>query len=898
MAAAPTFSQIKAQVAAIRKKAGKETRVVGLRSPGRWTGDRTKQDGERLYLIEQCDSPLAVRIALREELGPNAVKVLVTNLDEKDLSEDILVRLAKRRLFPLDSWQIVKTLFQAHAIDPRLTKHRWIADHLMECIAHDGCPAAGGGFLDAESVWPLLLKHALGLQAERPDLTTILRWSTDPEAAARYRAASKEFKEAATAWLSEVAGPTAGAVLHAIESNESPDALPIGLALGVVYHPKAAGKLEKAAGKMEERYLGRAVPDERTVERWGAAATEAIRLQITDPRMKRAILERADEILREIGAEIYAHLSAASPLGFDQRLAEFGRLLAQTIEAGRYDSIEPLVAARREVADHEYAARDRSRIDRIDMAIRLVRWLGESSGRIREQVGSLVECVQEHLQESGFVDWARLALRRGDSVRILSEAYARLFDRVSGIREEQAKEFAERLRLWTAEDHSSDEIVPVERVIEDLVGPLAAHHPILFVVIDGMSVAVCRELLSEIVGHEWLPLNREGRRCTLSAGLAALPSVTEVSRTSLFCGVLKQGVSADEQAGFAAHPALKAACRGGPPPILFHKPMLRGDDDAILSSDVRAEIAAPKRRVVGVVINAVDDLLLKGEQVGHRWGRESIPVLAALLHEAKAARRIVVVTSDHGHVIDVSSRFFAHEGGERWRTASGDPMGQELVFSGRRVVIPESKTLIAPWSENIRYGAKRYGYHGGANPQEMITPIVVLSPTEASIDGWADAPSDLPFWWDDAPPQPTPPPVESRSKSSNKKVERTLPLFELASEEARVPVRAEARPPEPIWIGKLLASPLFEQQKKSAGRSAPPDDALRSLLRTLDARGGKMTSAALSRSMNYPAPRLRGLLAVMQRVLNVDGFAVLTRDEASDTVELNRELLRRQFEVE
>ena len=58
-----------------------------------------------------------------------------------------------------------------------------------------------------------------------------------------------------------------------------------------------------------------------------------------------------------------------------------------------------------------------------------------------------------------------------------------------------------------------------------------------------------------------------------------------------------------------------------------------------------------------------------------------------------------------------------------------------------------------------------------------------------------------------------------------------------------------------------------------------------------------MTSAALSRSVNYPAIRLRGLIAVMQRVLNIDGFAVLTRDDASDTVTLNRELLRRQFDL-
>src|SRR5262245_46399522 len=65
--------------------------------------------------------------------------------------------------------------------------------------------------------------------------------------------------------------------------------------------------------------------------------------------------------------------------------------------------------------------------------------------------------------------------------------------------------------------------------------------------------------------------------------------------------------------------------------------------------------------------------------------------------------------------------------------------------------MPESKPLIAPWSENVRYGVKKFGYHGGVNPQEMVTPIVVLSPTGEAPEGWIDAPSDTPLWWDDQP---------------------------------------------------------------------------------------------------------------------------------------------------
>jgi hypothetical protein len=119
--------------------------------------------------------------------------------------------------------------------------------------------------------------------------------------------------------------------------------------------------------------------------------------------------------------------------------------------------------------------------------------------------------------------------------------------------------------------------------------------------------------------------------------------------------------------------------------------------------------------------------------------------------------------------------------------------------------------------------------------------------------------------------------------------------MEEESVNARTP--AAKTPVETELVATLFRSPIFEQQKKLAGRSVPSDEILRSVLSALDQRGGRMTSAAISRTVNYPPMRLRGLLAVMQRVLNIDGFAVLTRDEASDTVDLNRELLKRQFDL-
>ena len=86
---APSFSQIKAQVVAIRQKVP-QARVIGIRSPGRWTGEAIRRDGDHGYAIHQCDSPLSFRLVLREPTDEQTTKVLITNLEEHDLGDDVL----------------------------------------------------------------------------------------------------------------------------------------------------------------------------------------------------------------------------------------------------------------------------------------------------------------------------------------------------------------------------------------------------------------------------------------------------------------------------------------------------------------------------------------------------------------------------------------------------------------------------------------------------------------------------------------------------------------------------------------------------------------------------------------------------------------------------------------
>ena len=335
------------------------------------------------------------------------------------------------------------------------------------------------------------------------------------------------------------------------------------------------------------------------------------------------------------------------------------------------------------------------------------------------------------------MDWARLSLRSGDPVQVLSEAYARLFEAVTQIREAQAHGFARLLADWTAAGSQADDLVPVERVLDEFVAPLAADSPVLVIVIDGMSVAVCRELLADLTRHEWVALCEAGRTFN-RPGIATVPSVTEFSRTSLLTGRLQAGGAAEERAGFAEHPALLARCRSGYPPVLFHKATLQEAEDAVLAADVRKEIGSAHRKIVGVVVNAVDDHLLKGQQIDVRWSRDEIKVLPALLHEARMARRLVVLVADHGHVLDCQTQARPGEGGERWRVASGEPAADELLIQGRGCAV-EGHRLIAPWSERVRYGMMKNGYHGGLTPQEMVVPIVVLSSSDKFPAGLARA---------------------------------------------------------------------------------------------------------------------------------------------------------------
>ena len=262
-------------------------------------------------------------------------------------------------------------------------------------------------------------------------------------------------------------------------------------------------------------------------------------------------------------------------------------------------------------------------------------------------------------------------------------------------------------------------------------------------------------------------------------------------------------------------------------------------------------------------------------------------MLPALLHEARGARRVVVLTADHGHVVEHESQQRPGGEGDRWRRPDGARGEGEIRIEGGRVLTPAgTNAMIAPWSERVRYGAKKAGYHGGVTLQEVLVPLCILAPSGMTVPGWRPMPPQLPEWW------------EPSAGAAIAVVPLPAPAPARKSETPQPDLFSALQPAAEDWTSALFASSTYKTQKTLAGRVAPEDNDIRRLLEALAERGGKLSKAAVAQRLDLAPLRVSGFLSAVRRVLNVDQAAVLALDEASGTVELNRSLLEIQFQLE
>ena len=449
-------------------------------------------------------------------------------------------------------------------------------------------------------------------------------------------------------------------VLGCVEAGRAADAVPLGLVSGVIFSADGEGQaaLGQAAIRLE-RFVNDKHVGVKEGRAWAAASEQVLRGLTVEAR--RAVLDRADAVLKDLRIAEFAQLSDVLPSGLDQRMRAFALALAAHANDPDQVQLQQVERLADRALRHGMLIDQRNRKERVEMARRLARWLLDpmASG------ASVTESVQWQADQGAYVDWARFRLLGGDELNELSDAYSAVRRAVAARRNGFSKAFGQALVEWNARIPASNgRVVPVEQILDRVVAPISAVHPTLLLVVDGLSSSIFRELFALAAHHGWAEVvpTLQGQPYV---GVAALPSTTEVSRTSLLCGRLATGAQAQEKASFTTHAALLKSSRADYAPKLFHKGDLA--ESGNLAPEVRAAIADQKQQVVGVVYNAVDDHLSGPDQLNQRWALEDLRLLLPLLREAREARRVLVITADHGHLLEDWTTQTAGGECDRWR---------------------------------------------------------------------------------------------------------------------------------------------------------------------------------------------------------------------------------------
>lgn len=891
---APDLAQIERALDNLLQK-DPDALVLAMRSPVRRAWPDCVVRRGRQYRVAWCSSELDLREQLdnAEDNGTDGV-VVITPLDPTALGDDVVARFPRARIEQSDRWSALRGAFRARDVDPRLRAQSWIADLLLERAPACGFPPAAAGIIDLESAWRIVQKDVLGLPDGRVDASALLEWTRDAANVDRFLNLDENAQNALEARVAAEGGPAAGLVISAAMKGRSGDALAAALACGVVFgEAEPHQTLREAAVRLEPIFGGVRVDANAARDLAEAARRVLDRLARDEPPAATAIDARSANILAEIRADTAAALSPALQIGLDARIENAAAAILRAVETGCTDDAASAWDLTRHATRHDRAGDSSARLERLVMAARLVQWL---TGTPTSSWRTMSEAAAAYATEGGFVDRARNAIRSGDPLPGAAATYARVSEAITARREMENGAFAEVLRDWNSAGAHGEVPLPIERVLTSVVAPLANQEPVLLLVLDGLTFAVWRALAETIGKLGWTELVRTPQSGPLLAA-AVLPSVTEVSRASLLCGALTRGGQSDERAGFAAHSDLVQASRVGHPPRLFHKADL--GSGAELGSEVRAAVANPQQRIVGVVHNAVDAQLSGSDQLELRWTAESLRQIAALLYSARDVGRLVIVTGDHGHILDEGTMLLDGGSGDRWRPRSTPARDWEIELAGGRVLTPSGgRSVIAAWSERVRFAVRRVGYHGGASPQEVLVPLAVLSTGNVPPNGWDLAPPAEPAWWRGAKNElihlspaaantPSPPPRPRRAGL------RQPDLFASEDRAEGSPNQREQVVAREAWLDDLFTSETYAAQRRLAGRGAPTDDQLRSLIVALMTRGGRMTRAGLSQALGMPTFRLTGLASAARRVLNLDQAQVL-RDDGDDIV-IDERLLKSQF---
>jgi hypothetical protein len=890
------------------KRANRGNSVLLLRAAAQWREDDSFSvdvDGATVAVsIAACPTVLSVLAAISADRADGQYLVVLTPLGEHDVGDCVLSRAIHPVIKPINRWDLVQDAFGAKQLDRLLTssKNAWVAEALLDAQPGGGWRRLTGTVLTYATALNRLAATRLGIDDaddSAMDAAALLQWTTDAPAVASFLQLRDAELDGLTGWLAETVGPVAEVVFGMRAGGRMPDAVPFGLTVAALYDPAAGpatGDVLTARVRAEERYLsGRSLRVE-TLRTFGEAAESLITRWTDNGHAVQAadLSVRAERILAELASgdddrRALAGRSRVLEAGLDARLGALADALRQAVAPKASPAeLAAMETALSRVTSHGRRRDHDAEVRAAEAAVRLARWLA-----VPEQPpATLADAATRMLRSWGWADRCLTILDRASTSRVprLGEVYGDIWAQARARRAALDEAFARKLASWT-ETGSASDLVCVENLLERIARPVAAKRAPVIVVLDGMSVAASCDLAEEITARgAWLEAGRrnDGRE----PALATVPSVTAISRTSLLTGTLRNGGQAEERSGFAAY-------WGRAKSALFHKGDLAPSPGMPLPDTARDAILAADT-VVAVVLNTIDDTLDKGTAVTG-WTVRDVKYLGPVLEEARRAGRPVILTADHGHVLDRGMPASpAQSDAARYRI--GVPGQGEITVRGQRVLTPDGKPggeVVAAIDETIHYTPRKAGYHGGAAPAEVVIPVITLFPSQSLVpaDWYAyDTVGHAPAWWT-APlarePRPaTPQPGKPRAPARSKKdpVPGAETLFSAGD------ITPAEAPRAALSLGaRVIASPRMTPQRQLI-RRAPADASVAALIDALITAGGRITIAEAAEATGEPPVRLRsGYLATVQRMLNIDGYPVLQVSDEGRTVELNVQLLRQQF---
>jgi hypothetical protein len=663
---------------------------------------------------------------------------------------------------------------------------------------------------------------------------------------------------------------------------------------------------------------GRALLDDRQLlERWGSLA-DKLRLRL-DATTFEALVAQADRFLEDNQVAEALADNRLLPASFELAREKLAQALEAAAATGsRSDYLAAREALRRVEAHRLADAKPHGGIvERARMVVRLLAYrlsrpdmTALSHAPRYEEV---IHLAEDYARQGGFADFAR-RWARGSGTDVLALAIEKVVALIDELRDGDDERFARALPAWLEAGRPADRVVPVDMALDRFAAQFltgAEHRRLLVLLMDGMAWANGVELLLDLEQHRFGPIGWRPKgadsKALLPPMLAAFPTITDVSRSALFAGTLFSPAdptgTAKDPARFEAHKSLKKIVKTGPR-LLLKKNAVTGSGHA--SKDALALVASDDR-VVGMVLNAIDDHLKAGPGLHVPYKVETVKALENLLTAATEAGRAVLLVADHGHVHGDRMSYLGLPGGSgssgaRWRElGDGDaPRPEEVVLEGSAVWRTKAKYRMALlYRERDSYVAATHeGEHGGASLAEVVAPAVLIAHDDLARKYRLEASEDReievvafprPAWWDMEVPSAlavAAPAMVGTPRPRQRPVSEKQLVLPVATPQPAVAVAPSK------WRRMLLEWPLHRDLPKTKR------DRLGEILTQVEIlaeHDGKMAVEAFANRIGIPAYRVAGPIVVLSEWLNLDGYQVVTHDKASGQVRLDLAMLEALF---